>query len=139
MKNLVAILACTLFLSGCAGVAGVAGGYIKAYEVPERPDAELAILVSPRRGTGGPIAYLGKVDDETYGDDVLKGWPLVTKVLPGEHRIYMKCHMNTLKAFGTVTRTFQAGRYYELACVNLGTGYVNMNIIDRGATNPFPQ
>jgi hypothetical protein len=135
--KILSAIAAAIPLSGCVAVGSLGGGYAKAYEGSELKDAELAILYTPK-ADGRPMAFAGKVDEQTVGDDYLKGYPMVTKVLPGQHRIYMKCNLNTQYAFTTVTRDFRAGRYYEMTCRNLGTGKVGFDIIDRGSENPMP-
>jgi hypothetical protein len=137
MRNLRYLAACAL-LSGCTAVSSLGGGHVKAYEGPERKDAEVATLFTPKPA-GKPMAFLAKVDDLVYGDDYLRGYPMITKILPGSHRIYLKCNLNTHYAFTTITREFQAGRHYELICENTGTGKAAFGIADRGTTPPPPR
>jgi len=137
MKTLSA-LAASAVLCGCAAVNSLGGGYAKAYEGPELKDAEVAILYTPKP-VGNPMAFVAKVDEQVVGDDMLRGYPMVTKVLPGDHRIYVKCNMNTHYAFTTLALRFQPGHYYELSCVNTGTGKASMTITDRGTENTLPK
>jgi hypothetical protein len=128
------LIAATL-LSGCAAISSLGGGYAKAYEGPELTDAEVAILYTPK-ADGRLMAFASKVDEQTVGDNY-RGYPMVTKMQPGQHRIYMRCNMNTHYAYTTITREFRAARYYEMSCRDLGTGKVGFDIVDRGSENPM--
>jgi hypothetical protein len=125
MKVYVALL-CALF-SGCVGVAGLAGAHVKAYKGPERPDSEVAILL-----TSGD-ALLSKVDDQTYGDDFFRGFPQVTKVLPGRHRVTVKCLVDSRYAFPSFDAVFDADHHYELRCSEVQSGYAHAAATDLGA------
>lgn len=124
MKVCVALL-CALF-GGCVGVAGLAGGHVKAYKGPERQDSEVAILLTSGR------ALLSKVDDQTYGDDLLRGFPQVTKILPGRHRVTVKCLVDRRYAFPSFEAVFVADHHYELTCGEVQDGYASASAIDRG-------
>ncbi len=136
-KTVFAISALSFLVSGCVGISGMLGGHVNAYEGPEKLDSDVATLVrTQNRGSFGS-ALLSKVDDETYGDDWLRGYPSVVKVLPGKHKITVKCILFNKHAFPAVTGWFEAGRYYELACMDLGNGYANASIVDHGTNNPL--
>jgi hypothetical protein len=131
------IFALPFVLNGCVGIAGLMGSHVKAYEGPEKPDSEVATLVRTHDQSSFGSAYLSKVDDETYGDDFLRGFPSVVKILPGKHKITVKCHVADKYAFPKVTGTFEAGNYYELTCKDLGNGYAGATIVVHGTNNPL--
>lgn len=132
-----------VLLSGCVGVAGMAGGHAKAYGGDDRSDAQLATLFTAREGSlfaevKGASAMLSQVDDQIIGDDLFRGYPKVTKVLPGRHRIISKCFVLGSKvAFPEWTATLEAGHYYQLTCQDMGNGYASASYIDRGMENPI--
>lgn len=128
-------------VSGCVGMVGLAGGSAKAYDGGERSDAQVATLFTARQGSlfakiEGASAMLSRVDDLVVGDDMLKGYPHVTKVLPGRHRIVSKCLVGSKFAFPAWTATLEAGHYYQLICQDNGDGYASASYIDRGRENP---
>ena len=119
-----------LCLSGCVGIAGMAGASVKAYDGPEKPDAEIAILLSPKGG--GYRAMLAKVDGQTYGDDFLRGFPSTTKVLPGRHQVVVKCMSGNRYAFPSFTAVFEAGHSYGLECTDVGGNRASASYADMG-------
>ena len=133
----------SVLLSGCVGMAGMAGGYAKAYDGNDRSDAQLATLYTAREGSmfaevKGASAMLSQVDDRIVGDDLFKGYPKVTKVLPGRHRLVSKCFaLGSQVAFPAWTATLEAGHYYQLTCEDMGNGYASASHIDRGMENPI--
>jgi hypothetical protein len=130
------IISALLFLlSGCVGISGMMGGHVNAYEGPEKPDSEVATLVCTQNPDLSGNAFLSKVDEETYGDDLFRGFPRVVKILPGKHKITVKCLVSNKYAFPAVTGLFEAGRYYELTCNDVGRGYAKASIVDHGTTN----
>lgn len=119
-----------LCLSGCVGIAGMAGASVKAYDGPEKPDTEIAILLSPKGA--GYKAVLAKVDGETYGDDWLRGFPSRTKVLPGRHQIAVKCVSGNRYAFPSFSAIFEAGHSYRLECADVGDDRASASYADMG-------
>jgi hypothetical protein len=127
-------LAISSLLAGCVGVAAVMGAHVKAYEGPQKPDSEIATLFTPiKEVRPSGRAYLNKVDEEIYGDDMFRGWPVVVNILPGRHKITIKCTVVGYKvAYPAFTARFDAGHYYELTCKDLGNGSASGSFVDRG-------
>ena len=127
-------------LGGCTGVAGLMGAHVNAYEGPERPDTEVATIFTPRAESmfarSASRAYVTTVDGQTYGSET-RGYPQIVKVLPGRHEIGTRCFVPGKYALPAIRMTFQAGRYYELGCSDLGDGTAASNLTDRGAENPL--
>lgn len=122
------IMLLALHITGCVGLAGVMGASVQGYEGPERPDSEVATLVKTQSETAFRIAYVKSVDDEVYGDDVLRGWPSTVKVLPGVHKIEIKCVFAGMYAFPSMQAELKAGMKYEVNCIDLGNGYAQAAI-----------
>lgn len=122
------MLASSALLSGCVGMAGMMGAAVKAYEGPDRKDSELATLVRTKSEASFGKAYVKAVDDVDYGDDLFRGWPSVVKVLPGSHKIAVKCHVGGKYAFPSLRADLKAGARYEVGCRDLGNGYAVASI-----------
>lgn len=122
------VLAISALLSGCVGVAGMMGASVKAYEGPDRKDSELATLVRTRTEGASGSAFVKAIDDVDYGDDLLRGWPSVVKVLPGNHKISVKCHIQRKYAFPWLRVDVKAGHTYEVGCRDRGNGYAEASI-----------
>ena len=131
------VLVC-VSLAGCVGVAGLMGAQVKAYDGPDKPDGELAILVKSFV-RGRPSALLSKVDDVTYGDNMLRGYPTVVKVLPGVHKITVICYTGKGVGFPSKGYMFEAGHYYELMCAFVDSDHVRAYIEDRGTESILPK
>lgn len=106
------------------------GASVKAYEGPDRKDSELATLVRTKSEASFGHAFVKAVDDISYGDDFLRGWPSVVKVLPGNHKIEVKCHLPGKYAFPSLRADLKAGRSYEVGCRDLGNGYAAASIME---------
>ena len=92
------------------------------YEGPERAASEVAVLFTPRGDAytdKRPMVFFSAVDGRHYGT-AMDGFPWVTRVLPGEVLIKVKCAMGdqhpTGDAFLLFRATLKPGHYYELAC-----------------------
>lgn len=130
---LIVVGAGVLALSGCVGIAGMAGAKVDAFSGPSRADSEVAVITRTKNPASFGRAFLKSVDDVDYGDDLLRGWPSTVRVLPGEHKIAVKCHMDSRHAFPAVRHRFVAGKTYELGCIDSGTGYAIATVTEVGA------
>jgi hypothetical protein len=136
MKLAIAVAGSSL-LAGCVGIGGVIGPPVQAYPGAERPDHELAELVATRELTPAAYAALVSVDGRQYGD-TFYGFPIVMKVLPGEHRVGVTCGQVPDIRYPALTATFQAGHVYEFKCRDAGNGMVAAAMVDLGEVYPRP-
>lgn len=134
MKRLFA-LAALASLTSCVGMAGYMGAHLNAYEGPEKPDQQVATLTSTKDSASFGYAMLSKVDGKTYGDNLMRGYPKIVKVLPGRHHVTVKCIVSNKYAFPSVTVEFEAAHTYELGCRDIG-GYAQASYVDRGVNAP---
>lgn len=126
-KHIIALTA-AISTTGCVGMAGMLGASVQAYDGPARADSEIAILVKSTSELSGATTFVKAVDDVSYGDDVLRGWPSMVKVLPGNHKVDVKCYYGDRHAFPTMTVDLKAGVRYEVGCRDLGNGYAEATI-----------
>lgn len=135
-------LAAALTLAACAGVGSLIGPSVRAYDGPERPDPELAELVASRVLTPSAYAAFVAVDGRMYGD-MVTGFPVSVKVLPGEHRVSVACPATGGGfAYPALSAVFRAGHVYEFRCRQTPHGTVAAAMVDLGQTHvalPRPQ
>ena len=124
---LVLVLTITV-LSGCVAIKGMFGSVVQAYKGPQKEDAELALIKDAIRKDYG-YAVLAKVDDIPYGDDAFLGWPSKVHVLPGTHKITVRCLAGDVYKFPYVTKTFEAGRRYDVLCKQEGYNDVSAVVL----------
>lgn len=136
-NKLHAALGCALLcgsLSGCAGIAGMMGTPVQAYEGPTLPDSAVATLLKTPPGTY-PSAFLSKVDDITYGDEGFRGgYPAIVKVLPGRHKITVICYAGRRRAFPSVLHDFEPGQTYTLGCGEMSNNMAGAYVLHQGPT-----
>lgn len=113
-------------LSGCVAIKGMFGDVVQAYKGPQKESAELALLKDAIRKDYG-YAVVAKVDDIPYGDDAFLGWPSKVQILPGTHKITVRCLAGETYKFPYITKTFIAGRRYDVLCKQ--EGYNNVSAV----------
>ncbi len=111
------LLGLVLMLSyGCVGMGNLAGVQVKAYEGPEKPAAELALLLGgPLEVQGLGYVTLAEVDHKVYGDE-LRGYPDQVLVTPGQHQLKIKCMLGMDYGFLLLDVNLKANRKYRLSC-----------------------
>lgn len=130
MKHPVPTLASALFLTGCAGMAGLLGAHVNAYEGKERPIEDVAVLFSPGN------AMLARVDGRHVGDKHL-GYPSDVRVLPGERTLRVDCMGAAFREWPTEFRgRFEAGHFYNLYCHDQGKDRYVVDMKDLGTRDP---
>jgi hypothetical protein len=124
----------SVLLAGC-GTADIRN----ADEGLQRPDSELAILFTPRKGVYDAKARSARfsgVDGKTIGTS-MGGFPDVTRVAPGTHLFKVRCfdpafwdpHRPSMaETFMLFEATVEAGHFYELDCS------MKAHTIDRGTS-----
>lgn len=129
----------TLLLSACASV-----GSVKGFDGPERPDSEVAILVTEQRTQphgNKPLVYLRAVDGVDFG----KATQL--RLLPGAHAVETECRVGEYSGTLQLKNSFQAGHTYEVYCVDegknamvtsrdLGTAYTLPSVLQKPTPAP---
>lgn len=111
------LLGLVLMLSyGCVGIGNLAGVQVKAYEGPEKPVSELALLLGGQLEVQG-IGYvtLVEVDNKVYGNE-LKGYPDQLLVTPGKHQVKIKCMLGMDYGFLLLDVEVKANSRYRLSC-----------------------
>lgn len=127
-------LACSALLMG--GLTACSTPEVKnTYEGPARAGSEVAVLFTPRGDAytdKRPVALFSAVDGRHYGT-ATNGFPLATRLLPGDALIKVKCAVDATDRSRDVFLLFRAtlktGHYYELACDR-----VTASAIDRGTS-----
>lgn len=109
-----------LFFSGCVSVHDWAGGHTNAFPGPDRSDSEVATITTPVVG----------IDEVSYGG-YIEGYPMNVKVLPGTHRIRIRCDEYRRFSLPLIRVTLQAGKSYEQYCVFNGDA-VEAGLKERG-------
>ncbi len=121
-------------------LAGCGGADIRsADEGLQRPDSEVAILFTPRKGVydeKARTAHFSAADGKAVGTS-MSGYPNVTRVAPGTHLFKVMCFDPRLwrsnvpsplaERFMLFEATVEPGHFYELGC-DMMTPYA----IDRG-------
>ena len=115
-----------------APLAGCGGGVINAYDGTVRADRDVAVLFTPKadsRDHGGSRAVLSGVGGRNYGT-YMKGYPEVTRVLPGKFMVKVLCYDTSsgsrgLSRFLLFSADLEAGHYYELGCNLLTASYTD--------------
>ena len=119
-----------LSLTGCAGIAGVLGAHVNAYEGKERPIGEVAVLLPTGR------AQLARVDGKHVGDNTL-GYPSDVRVLSGERELALDCMYGNFQVKRTpFTGRFEAGHFYYIECHDQGDNKFAGDMKDLGTTDP---
>ncbi len=125
-----------------AVLAGCGGADIRsADEGLQRPDSEVSILFTPRKGVydaKARTARFSAVDGNPVGT-FMSGYPDATRVAPGTHLFKVMCFDPKLyspnvpsplaERFMLFEAKVEPGHFYELGC-DLGKAYV----IDRGTS-----
>lgn len=129
----------TLLLGACANVGSVNG-----FDGPERPDSEVAILVTEQRTqpqVNNPLVYLRAVDGVSVGK-VSK-----LRLLPGAHAVETECRVAGYSGTLQLKNNFEAGHTYEVYCVDegknamvtsrdLGTAYTLPSVFEKPEKAP---
>jgi hypothetical protein len=121
-------------LAGCAVATNLTGGYGKAYDGPERPDSEVARLISnPDLFAAFSGDQAGTTIETVDGTDPARyslAYYRNVKLLPGTHQIKALCVIVGYKAEPQLTARFEAGRRYEVDCLRSGSaGYLQIRDI----------
>ena|GEM_PF-6188023 len=111
------LLGLVLLLSyGCVGIGNLAGVQVKAYEGPDKPVSELALLLGgPLEVQGLGYVTLAEVDNKVYGNE-LKGYPDQLLVTPGKHQVKIKCMLGMDYGFLLLDVEVKANSRYRLSC-----------------------
>ena len=99
-------------LPGCTGIAGELGAKVKAYDGPERSDAQVATI---RMSEAGLHSTIGGVDGVLYGS-WLEGYAKTVQILPGVHTLKVLCFPFYAAGYVELTATLQAGKSYQVGC-----------------------
>jgi len=118
----------TGLLTGCVAIKGMTGSIVQAYKGPQKAETELALLQDSIRDGYG-YAVLARVDDIPYGDDAFLGWPSKVQILPGTHKITLRCLAGDTYKFPYIHATFEAGKKYDVLCKQEGYNDVSAVIL----------
>ena len=92
---------------------------IEAYSGPKKTPDQIASIRSPETYNSSGYGMLSELNGKVYGSD-LKGFPSIVNVLPGIHKLKIKCDYYGSYAFPEFEMNFEAGKIYELRCANAG-------------------
>ena len=115
-------------ISGCVGLMGMVGSEVQAYEGSKRTESELSTLISSYDPNSLQRAFVRSVDGKIYGDDALRGWPNIVKILPGKHTITVKCMFAKSFAKPSLVINVEAGKTYQVKCNDLENKYADAYI-----------